>query len=269
MLNSTRMVEVAKWIKAGMVAIRDRVIVVFGVSYKNGTGDIKESQAIEICKLLLKQGAILRLFDPNAQKGAVRLALGARIGNQINWFQNFNAAVCQHANPNPDDDDVKRGQQPTKVLKLCSKPSNSCYTTWMPVIGSQGIELLNACQRPIAPTEFPGDFCLLVGLFLTLLYALSPSGFMFCLCFWLRLFLLVNCFCKAVLFVSLLSVFVGTFKAIPLVHVSWWFLVYDMAGVVVEGGSSIPKFEIGDEVFGNIQDLNPESGRLRPKGTLA
>lgn len=44
---------------------------------------------------------------------------------------------------------------------------------------------------------------------------------------------------------------------------------YDMAGVVVEEGSSIPKFEIGDEVFGNIQDLNPESGRLRQQGTLA
>ncbi|KAG5521179.1 hypothetical protein RHGRI_033662 [Rhododendron griersonianum] len=87
-LNFTRMVGVATWIKEGMVAIRGRVIVVLGVSYKNGTGDIKESQAIEIWK----QGAILRLFDPNAQKGAVRLALGARMGNQINWFQNFNEA---------------------------------------------------------------------------------------------------------------------------------------------------------------------------------
>ncbi|KAF7123873.1 hypothetical protein RHSIM_Rhsim12G0061800 [Rhododendron simsii] len=41
-LNSIRMVEVATWIKEGMIAIRDRVIVVLGVSYKNGTGDIKE-----------------------------------------------------------------------------------------------------------------------------------------------------------------------------------------------------------------------------------
>lgn len=43
----------------------------------------------------------------------------------------------------------------------------------------------------------------------------------------------------------------------------------DMAGVVVEKGDSVSRFEIGDEVYGNIQDFNSEGERLKHLGTLA
>ncbi|XP_038681909.1 2-methylene-furan-3-one reductase-like isoform X2 [Tripterygium wilfordii] len=42
----------------------------------------------------------------------------------------------------------------------------------------------------------------------------------------------------------------------------------DMAGVVVSKGSGVVKFNIGDEVYGNIQDFNAE-GKLKQLGTLA
>ncbi|XP_031272611.1 2-methylene-furan-3-one reductase-like [Pistacia vera] len=42
----------------------------------------------------------------------------------------------------------------------------------------------------------------------------------------------------------------------------------DMAGVVVAKGSRVTKFNIGDEVYGNIQDFNAE-GKLKQLGTLA
>lgn len=42
----------------------------------------------------------------------------------------------------------------------------------------------------------------------------------------------------------------------------------DMAGVVVEKGENATKFNIGDEVYGNIQDFNAE-GPLKQLGTLA
>lgn len=42
----------------------------------------------------------------------------------------------------------------------------------------------------------------------------------------------------------------------------------DMAGVVVGKGDAITKFEIGDEVYGNIQDFNA-GGKLKQLGTLA
>ncbi|TXG62723.1 hypothetical protein EZV62_009717 [Acer yangbiense] len=42
----------------------------------------------------------------------------------------------------------------------------------------------------------------------------------------------------------------------------------DMAGIVVAKGSGVTKFNIGDEVYGNIQDFNAE-GKLKQLGTLA
>ncbi|XP_052192018.1 2-methylene-furan-3-one reductase-like isoform X2 [Diospyros lotus] len=42
----------------------------------------------------------------------------------------------------------------------------------------------------------------------------------------------------------------------------------DMAGVVVAKGDGVSKFEIGDKVYGNIQDFNAE-GKLKRLGTLA
>ncbi|KAA8520541.1 hypothetical protein F0562_014797 [Nyssa sinensis] len=42
----------------------------------------------------------------------------------------------------------------------------------------------------------------------------------------------------------------------------------DMAGVVVSKGNGVRKFDIGDEVYGNIQNFNAE-GNLKQPGTLA
>ena len=41
-----------------------------------------------------------------------------------------------------------------------------------------------------------------------------------------------------------------------------------MAGVVVAKGSDASKFEVGDEVYGNIQEFNSQ-GTLKWLGTLA
>lgn len=42
----------------------------------------------------------------------------------------------------------------------------------------------------------------------------------------------------------------------------------DMAGLVVAKGDEVTKFDVGDEVYGNIQDFNAE-GNLKQLGTLA
>eukprot|EP00262_Sarcandra_glabra_P004697 TRINITY_DN15898_c0_g1_i1.p1 TRINITY_DN15898_c0_g1~~TRINITY_DN15898_c0_g1_i1.p1 ORF type:complete len:268 (-),score=42.83 TRINITY_DN15898_c0_g1_i1:193-957(-) len=41
-----------------------------------------------------------------------------------------------------------------------------------------------------------------------------------------------------------------------------------MAGIVVDKGVGVSKFQVGDEVYGNIQDFNTE-GKLKQLGTLA
>ncbi|KAL3616584.1 hypothetical protein CASFOL_039974 [Castilleja foliolosa] len=42
----------------------------------------------------------------------------------------------------------------------------------------------------------------------------------------------------------------------------------DMAGVVIAKGDDVSKFDVGDEIYGNIQDFNAK-GKLKQLGTLA
>jgi UDPglucose 6-dehydrogenase len=54
----------------GKGAIYGKTFAVMGLAFKNNTNDIRESPAIEICEKLLEEGAILRVWDPAAQKEA-------------------------------------------------------------------------------------------------------------------------------------------------------------------------------------------------------
>jgi UDPglucose 6-dehydrogenase len=54
----------------GKGSIEGKTFAVMGLAFKNNTGDIRESPAIEICEKLLEQGAVLRVWDPAAQKEA-------------------------------------------------------------------------------------------------------------------------------------------------------------------------------------------------------
>jgi UDPglucose 6-dehydrogenase len=68
-------------IEAGLGSVKGKTFAVMGLAFKSNTNDIRESPAIEICERLLEKGALLRVWDPAAQKEA-----GSR-------FAQFGAAV--------------------------------------------------------------------------------------------------------------------------------------------------------------------------------
>lgn len=55
--------------------LSDKVIAVWGLSFKPGTDDIRESAAIRMCQHLIENGASLRVYDPKAM-AATRNVLG-------------------------------------------------------------------------------------------------------------------------------------------------------------------------------------------------
>ena len=63
-----------KWftdkIKTHYNSLKDKTFAVWGVSFKAGTDDIRESPGIKVVEELAKQGAKLRLYDPIALKNA-------------------------------------------------------------------------------------------------------------------------------------------------------------------------------------------------------
>ncbi len=60
-------------------SLQDRPVAVLGLAYKPNTDDIRESPAIRVCELMLREGATLRLYDPQANGNARRLLPGERV----------------------------------------------------------------------------------------------------------------------------------------------------------------------------------------------
>jgi UDPglucose 6-dehydrogenase len=82
----------------GKGSVKGKIFAVMGLAFKNNTNDIRESPAIEICEKLLEEGAVLRVWDPAAQKeaGARFVKFGASVyfaKNEYDIFEKADAFV--------------------------------------------------------------------------------------------------------------------------------------------------------------------------------
>jgi len=59
-----------KKITSTLWVLKDKKIGVLGLAFKQNTDDVRSSPAIELCQLLLKEGATLRVHDPKAMEKA-------------------------------------------------------------------------------------------------------------------------------------------------------------------------------------------------------
>ncbi|MDF2672129.1 MAG: hypothetical protein K0R09_394 [Clostridiales bacterium] len=65
-VNNSQRVLMYEKIKTALFDLDGKVITILGIAFKPGTDDIRETPSIPIIKLLLKDGAIVRVFDPIA-----------------------------------------------------------------------------------------------------------------------------------------------------------------------------------------------------------
>lgn len=76
--NDIRKAEMAQRIINALGGTKDKKIAVLGLAFKNGTDDCRESPAVQIIEHLLKQGANISAFDPEAMENAKSI-LGDKI----------------------------------------------------------------------------------------------------------------------------------------------------------------------------------------------
>ncbi|MEE8483930.1 MAG: UDP-glucose/GDP-mannose dehydrogenase family protein, partial [Nitrospinota bacterium] len=69
-INEDRAQHFVNLIKNRFPDIKGKTFAVLGLSFKPNTDDMREAKSIEIIKLLLKEGAVLRVFDPIAMESA-------------------------------------------------------------------------------------------------------------------------------------------------------------------------------------------------------
>lgn len=71
--------------------LKNKRIAIFGIAFKKDTCDARESPAIDICKHLLIEGAILNIFDPKTKKQSLISEMKC---NGV-WSQNFIDKIVQ------------------------------------------------------------------------------------------------------------------------------------------------------------------------------
>ena len=69
-INSGQMERFIKKITDTLWVLKDKTIGVLGLAFKQNTDDVRLSPAIELCHRLQKEGAKLRVYDPQAMEKA-------------------------------------------------------------------------------------------------------------------------------------------------------------------------------------------------------
>jgi UDPglucose 6-dehydrogenase len=69
-INSEQMERFVKKITDTLWVLKDKIIGVLGLAFKQNTDDVRMSPAIDLCQRLLKEGAALRVHDPKAMEKA-------------------------------------------------------------------------------------------------------------------------------------------------------------------------------------------------------
>jgi UDPglucose 6-dehydrogenase len=82
-------------IRAALWTLRGKNLAVLGLAFKGGTDDIRESPAIEIVQMLLKEGCRVTLFDPAAMERTKEVL---QPGPQVRYVSDiYEAARDAHA----------------------------------------------------------------------------------------------------------------------------------------------------------------------------
>lgn len=83
-INSDQMDRFVKKITDTLWVLKDKTIGVFGLAFKQNTDDVRMSPAIDLCQRLSREGAKLRVFDPEAMEKAKPLLPDATYVEDMN-----------------------------------------------------------------------------------------------------------------------------------------------------------------------------------------
>ncbi len=72
-INALQMDRFVKKMTDTLWVLKDKKIAVLGLAFKQNTDDVRMSPAIDLCQRLLKEGAHLRVYDPQAMEKAKAL----------------------------------------------------------------------------------------------------------------------------------------------------------------------------------------------------
>jgi UDPglucose 6-dehydrogenase len=95
-INQLRIPSFLRKVRRALWVLRGKTLAILGLAFKPGTDDIREAPSIKIIKALLEEGAILRLYDPQAMSNMQ--SLFPEEGGRITYCSSsYEAAHGAHA----------------------------------------------------------------------------------------------------------------------------------------------------------------------------
>ncbi|HMK28873.1 MAG TPA: UDP-glucose/GDP-mannose dehydrogenase family protein [Terriglobales bacterium] len=76
-INAAQQQRFLRKVRNALWTLKGKRLAVLGLAFKGGTDDIRESPAVELVRVLLKEGCSVRAFDPAAMKNAREVLPGA------------------------------------------------------------------------------------------------------------------------------------------------------------------------------------------------
>jgi UDPglucose 6-dehydrogenase len=83
-INAGQMERFVKKITDTLWVLKDKTIGVLGLAFKQNTDDVRQSPAIDLCQRLQKEGAKLRVYDPQAMEKARAVLKDVTYVNDMN-----------------------------------------------------------------------------------------------------------------------------------------------------------------------------------------
>ncbi len=125
---------VVEKIEKSLCTLSGKTIGILGLAFKQNTDDIRESAAIDIIKMLLQKGAIIRCFDPLATENTQKIlpeltycqdeyevaknADALVVLTEWNQFRNLDLSKIKNSMKNNFLFDIKNLYEPSKVKEL-------------------------------------------------------------------------------------------------------------------------------------------------------
>jgi UDPglucose 6-dehydrogenase len=77
-VNLTQRTNAVRRLRARLGTLEGKVIAVWGMTFKGGTEDVRQSPAVDVIELLRNEGAIVKAYDPAVEPGSTRLPASLR-----------------------------------------------------------------------------------------------------------------------------------------------------------------------------------------------
>jgi len=77
-VNVSQRTNAVRRLRARLGTLENKVIAVWGLTFKGGTEDVRQSPAMDVVELLRNEGAIVRAYDPAVELGSQRVPAALR-----------------------------------------------------------------------------------------------------------------------------------------------------------------------------------------------